>query len=92
MVTTFSRLERALHTKCQTMTYEFKTTDPSELLVEINRLVGETNVHLHDVRVISEEDAQRVEFALCHSADLDNMLVARVLQLGRNVSPPATAR
>jgi putative Mg2+ transporter-C (MgtC) family protein len=72
-------LERKLHTKCQTVAYSLRTTDAAPLLVEINRVLAEHNVHLHSVQVIGEEDAQRIEFAVCNSDDLNNTLVTRAL-------------
>ena len=79
VLTGLGRLERKLHTKCQTVAYSVQTTDAAPLLVEINRVLAEHNVHLHSVQVVGEERAQRVEFAVCHSDDLKNTLVTRAL-------------
>ena len=79
MLTTFGVLERALHTKCESVTYSLRTVDPSQLLVELNRVLGEHNVRLHGVHVASDGDAQRVDFAVCGSNDLNNMLLIRSL-------------
>lgn len=79
MLTTFGVLERALHTKCESVTYSLRTVDPSQLLVELNRVLGEHNVRLHGVHVASEGEAQRVDFAVCGSNDLNNMLLIRSL-------------
>lgn len=77
MLTAFGVLERALHTKCESVTYSLRTVDPSQLLVELNRVLGEHNVRLHGVHVASDGDAQRVDFAVCGSNDLNNMLLIR---------------
>lgn len=79
VLTGLGRLERKLHTKCQTVAYSVQTTDAAPLLVEINRVLAEHNVHLHSVQVVGEERAQRVEFAVCNSDDLKNTLVTRAL-------------
>lgn len=72
-------LEKKLHTKCQTVAYSLRTTDVAPLLVEINRVLAEHNVRLHSVQVVGEENAQRIEFAVCNSDDLNNTLVTRAL-------------
>ena len=79
MLTTFGVLERALHTKCESVTYSLRTVDPSQLLVELNRVLGEHNVRLHGVHVASDGEGQRVDFAVCGSNDLNNMLLIRSL-------------
>lgn len=91
MLTTFGSLERAMHTKCQSVTYSFKTADPSQLLVELNRVLGEHNVRFHSVHVASDGDAQRVDFAVCSSADLNNTLLTRALVFSRGDMQQATA-
>lgn len=91
VLTTFGRLEQRLHTKCQSVTYSLKTADPSRLLVEINRVLDEHKVRLHGFEVTSEGDAQRVDFAVCHSNDLNRTLLARALDVGRVDSPQVTA-
>lgn len=85
MLTTFGVLERALHTKCESVTYSLRTVDPSQLLVELNRVLGEHNVRLHGVHVASEGEAQRVDFAVCGSNDLNNMLLIRSLINGSSI-------
>lgn len=90
MLTTFGSLERALHTKCQSVTYSLKTADPSQLLVELNRVLGEHNIRLHGVHVASDGDAQRVDFAVCSSADLNNTLLTRALIVGGRVAEKVT--
>src|SRR5260370_16312805 len=47
MLTTFGSLERALHTKCESVTYSLKTADPSQLLVELNPVLAEPNTRFH---------------------------------------------
>jgi putative Mg2+ transporter-C (MgtC) family protein len=90
MLTTFGSLERVLHTKCESVTYSLKTADPSQLLVELNRVLGEHNVRLHGVHVASDGDAQRVDFAVCSSADLNNTLLTRSLIIGGSVTEQAS--
>ena len=90
MLMTFGSLERALHTKCESVTYSLKTTDPSQLLVELNRVLGEHNVRFHSVHVASDGDAQRVDFAVCSSADLNNTLLTRSLIIGGSVTEQAS--
>lgn len=79
VLTGLGRLERKLHTKCRTVAYSVKTTDAAPLLVEINRVLAEHNVQLHNVQVVGEAHEQRVEFAVCHSDDLKNTLVTRAM-------------
>ncbi len=82
VLTAFGYIEKALHTKCQTVTYSFKTADSSQLLTDLNRVLGEKNVHLHGAQVISDGDGQKVEFAVCIATDFDTKLVTRVLKSG----------
>ena len=89
MLATFGGLERALHTKCQSVTYSLKTADPSQLLVELNRVLGQHNVRLHGVHVASEADGQRVDFAVCSSTDLNNTLLTRSLIISGSVTESA---
>lgn len=79
VLTGLGRLERKLHIKCRQVAYSLKTTDAAPLLLELNRVLAEHNVHLHSVQVVGEAQAQRVEFAVCHSDDLNNTLVTRAL-------------
>jgi putative Mg2+ transporter-C (MgtC) family protein len=86
MLTTFGSLERMLHTKCQSVTYSLRTADPSQLLVELNRVLGEHKVRLQGVHVASDEGGQRIDFATCASADLNNTLLTRSLVMSGTVT------
>lgn len=94
VLTGLGRMEKKLHTKCQTVGYSVQTADAAPLLIELNRVLAEHNVHLHNVHVVGEGRTQRVEFAVCNSDDLKNTLVTQALathaqsseQLGSNHS------
>ena len=47
-------------------------------------------VRLHGVHVASDGDGQRVDFAVCSSADLNNTLLTRALIVGGNVAEQVT--
>lgn len=81
-LTVFGLIERAMHTKCSTITYAVKATDTSQLIATVNRVVGGSNIHLHEVRVVDSGEARQVEFSVCNTDELDNQLVERVLQAG----------
>lgn len=78
----FGHFEEWIHRKCQTVTYSFEAADPLQLFIEINRVLGEQNVRLHGIQTQSEGSARRVDFEVCLSADLENTLLARLLQKG----------
>lgn len=89
VLTGFGRLERAIHTKCESVTYVLQTAEPERMRDEIDRLFGDSNAHLHDVRFVSEGDAQRVEFSACGSDELAQSLVVKVQQLQQRARPSA---
>jgi putative Mg2+ transporter-C (MgtC) family protein len=90
MLTTFGSIERVLHTKCESVSYSLKTADPSQLLVELNRVLGEHNIRMHGVHVASDGDGQRVDFAVCSSTDLNNTLLTRSLIISGSVTKQAS--
>ncbi len=85
VLTTFGALERALHTKCQSVNYSLKTNDPVRLLVEINQVLDAHKVQLHGFEVKSDGDGQRVDFAVCNSADFASTLLKRALATGGDI-------
>ncbi len=85
VLTTFGTLERALHTKCQSVNYSLKTADPVRLLIEINQVLDEHKVQLHGFEVKSDGEGQRVDFAVCNSADFAHTLLKRALATGGDI-------
>lgn len=85
VLTTFGTLERALHTKCQSVNYSLKTNDPVRLLVEINQVLDAHKVQLHGFEVKSDGDGQRIDFAVCNSADFASTLLKRALATGGDI-------
>jgi putative Mg2+ transporter-C (MgtC) family protein len=78
----FSEVEEWIHRKCKTATYSFEAADPLQLFIEINRVLGEQNIRLHDVHTESEGSNRKIDFRVCLSRDLENTLLAQLLQKG----------
>jgi len=82
----FGRFEEWLHKKCKTVTYSFEAADPVQLFLEINRVLGEQNIRLRDINSEAEGQIRKVDFRVCLSPDLENTLLARLLQRGVNLN------
>jgi putative Mg2+ transporter-C (MgtC) family protein len=78
----FGHFEEWIHKKCKTVTYSFEAGDPIQLIVEINRVLGEQNIRLHGIQTQKEGTNERVAFEVCQSRDLENTVLARLLQKG----------
>ena len=78
----FSEFEEWLHKKCRTVTYSFEAADAVQLFIEINRVLGEQNIRLHEIQAEDDGLSRRVDFKVCASHDLENTILARLLQKG----------
>ena len=78
----FGSVERWIHKKCKTVTYSFEAADPFQLIVEINRVLGEQNIRLHRIQSEKQGANEKVAFEVCQSRDLENTVLARLLQSG----------
>src|SRR5215471_212577 len=74
--------EEWLHKKCKTVTYSFEAADPLQLFIEINRVLGEQNIRLHEIQSENQGPNKRLDFEVCLSRDMENTLLARLLQKG----------
>jgi putative Mg2+ transporter-C (MgtC) family protein len=81
----FGQFEEWLHKKCKTVTYSFEAADPFQLFIEINRVLGEQNIRLHDMHSEARGPNRKVDFEVCLSRDLENTLLARLLQEGASL-------
>ncbi len=79
IMTTFRAIERRLHSRCQTTNYSVATTDPASLVVEVDRVLSDYKTHVHEMQISAEGDRQRIEFAVCHSTELNQSLLTTVL-------------
>src|SRR5215510_13043250 len=50
----FGEFEEWVHSKCKTATYSFEAADPLKAFIEINRVLGEKNIRLHNITAESE--------------------------------------